>query len=130
MAVERIRERIMGDSDTRGSSDELPHGDAVDDFVERVRNSDLDDVIDRLILFGSVARSAHGVDSDIDVMAIVETDTDVHTIEESLRDLAYDTMLDHEVVLSIHAVSRSTFEQRANHPFFETVTSEGQAIYG
>lgn len=130
MADELESERVMGDSDTRGSNEELPHGEAVEDFVEQVRRSDLDDAIDRLILFGSVARSAHGIESDIDVLAIVDTDVDVHQVEESLRDIAYDTMLDHGVVVSIHAVSRSTFERRSNHPFFETVASEGHAIYG
>lgn len=102
---------------------------AVDDFVERVADADLDSV-DRLILFGSVARTTHAADSDVDVLAVTDTAADVEQVEETLRDIAYDTMLEHGMVFSIHAVTRSTFDSRADHPFFQTVTDEGKAIYG
>lgn len=108
---------------------DLPHQDAVDDFVERVRDGDLDG-LQRLVLFGSVARATHTSESDVDVLAVVDTDADKHVVEETLRDLAYDTMLQYGTVFSIHAVSESTLDQRADHPFFQHVLDEGQAIYG
>lgn len=109
--------------------DDGPHEEAVVDFVERVDAATIDG-LSQLILFGSVARRSHSADSDVDVLAIVDAAADKHAIEETLRDLAYDTMLDQGVVFSIHAVSESTFEQRSDHPFFETVAAEGHLIYG
>lgn len=119
----------MSERDTDASVDELPHEAAVEDFVDRVANADIEGV-ERLILFGSVAKTTHTPESDVDVLAVVDNAADVHTVEESLRDIAYDTMLDHGVVFSIHAVTKATFEQRADHPFFQTVSNEGTSIYG
>lgn len=118
----------MSDPNTP-DSDDAPHEAAVAEFVDRVDAADIDGLA-KLILFGSVARRSYGADSDVDVLAIVKPAADEQAIEETLRDLAYDTMLDQGVVFSIHAVSESTFERRADHPFFETVAAEGRAIYG
>lgn len=106
----------------------LPHGDAVDAFVDRVEAADIE-AIERLLLFGSVARAAHGPDSDIDVLAIVDDEEDAPDVEERLRDLAYDVMLARGPAFSIHAVSESTAERRADHPFFRSVFDEGRPIY-
>lgn len=118
----------MSEKDTT-RTDVGPHEAAVTDFVERVEAADIDG-LSQLILFGSVARRSYTADSDVDVLAIVDTAADEHAIEETLRDLAYDTMLERGVVFSIHAVTESTYERRSDHPFFETVTAEGHSIYG
>lgn len=107
----------------------LPHGDAVDDFVERVDAADLPEV-QRLILFGSVAQTRHTADSDIDVLAVLDDDADVRVVEERLRDIAYDVLLERDVVISIHAMTESAFEGRSEHPFVQTVRSEGEIVYG
>lgn len=118
----------MSEKDTT-RTDVGPHEAAITDFVERVGEADIDG-LSRLILFGSVARRSYTADSDVDVLAVVDTAADEHAIEETLRDRAYDTMLDRGVVFSIHAVTESTYERRADHPFFETVAAKGQPIYG
>lgn len=107
----------------------LPHRDAIDDFVEELERRDLS-TVQRLVLFGSVVRADHSVDSDIDVLAVLDDSADVSAVEERLRDIAYDVTLDRGVAFSIHAVSESTLERREGHPFFENVLAEGRAIYG
>lgn len=102
---------------------------AIEDFLERVQDADLK-AVDQLILFGSVARANHTPESDIDVLAVLDADADKPALEERLRDIAYDVMLEHGTVFSIHAVTESTLEHRSDHPFFRTVLSEGRAIYG
>lgn len=107
----------------------LPHEDAVTDFVDRVRSAELDDV-ERLVLFGSVARARHTSNSDIDILAVLASGTDERALEERLRDLAYDTMLEYGTAVSVHAVTEDTLDERGNHPFFSTVLDHGRAIYG
>lgn len=107
----------------------LPHRNAVDAFVGRVEDEDID-AVQRIYLFGSVAHGVHRADSDVDIFAVVDDSADVSDVEERLRDVAYDVMLERGAVFSIHAVSESTLEQRGDHPFFRTVLDEGQAVYG
>lgn len=52
--------------DTIMASTALPHDEAVTAFVEGVETADIS-ALQRLVLFGSVARSTHGSDSDIDI---------------------------------------------------------------
>lgn len=105
------------------------HEAALDDFVERVEAGNLPSVR-QLFVFGSVARGTHSADSDVDVLAILDADADVTEMEERLRDLAYDVMLDHGTVFSIHGVTQSTLDSRSDHPFFQRVEAEGRPIYG
>lgn len=105
------------------------HETAVDAFVDAVEDAELDDV-QRLVLFGSVARGTHRSDSDVDVLAVLATDADVPATEERLRDLAYDVMLDHGAVFSIHGIAEPDLADRSEHPFFDRVRAEGRTIYG
>lgn len=104
------------------------HEDAVETFRSRVAAADVP--VQKLILFGSVARTTHTPESDVDVLAVLDDDVDVSVVEEQLRDIAYDVMLEHGTVFSIHAVTESTLEGRENHPFFRNVLAEGEPIYG
>lgn len=110
-------------------SESPQHERALDDFVERVETANLPSVR-RLLVFGSVARGTHSVDSDIDVLAVLEEGADVPAVEETLRDVAYDVMLDHGTVFSIHGVTEDRLDGRSDHPFFQRVTAEGRPIYG
>lgn len=111
------------------SSTALPHDRAVESFVDRVEAADLYG-LRRLILFGSVARSTHGDGSDIDVLAVLNDEADEMAVEERLRDIAYDVMLERGTVFSIHGVTESTLERRADHPFFKRALADGERIYG
>lgn len=107
----------------------LPHDRAVADFVDSVEAADIP-ALRRLVLFGSVARSTHTDDSDVDVLAVVGDGADEPAVEERLRDLAYEVMLEHGTAFSIHGVAESTLERRSDHPFFHRVLAEGRRIYG
>jgi predicted nucleotidyltransferase len=110
------------------ASTALPQEDAVAVFVERVAVTELSG-LSRLVLFGSVARGVHSSDSDIDILAVTDSATATPVVEERLRDLAYDVMLERGTVFSIHAVDESTRQQRSAHQFFKQVRAEGRTIY-
>lgn len=111
------------------SPDSQAHQDAVDAFVDRLEGADVPG-LQRVVLFGSVARGTHSPESDVDVLAVLDDATDAPAVEERLRDLAYDVMLEHGTVFSVHAVTETTMERRSNHPFFQNVLPDGRAIYG
>lgn len=106
----------------------LPHEDAVSAFVERVEDAGIP-AVQRLVLFGSVARATQDSDSDIDILAVID-DADERAIEAQLRDIAYDVLLDYGAAFSIHGVTESTLDDRSDHPFFRRAISDGAAIYG
>lgn len=94
----------------------LPHESAVEDFAERIDVGDFPSV-QRLVLFGSVARATHVSESDIDVLAVLDDGTDLSSVKERFRDRAYDVMLEYGTPVSIHAVPRADLERRSDHPF-------------
>lgn len=110
-------------------SSTLPHEAALADLAERVRAADPADV-QRVVVFGSVARADHDSTSDLDLLVVVAETADRAAVEERIRDLAYDVMLEHGVAISIHGVSETTLAQRGDHPFFARVREEGETIYG
>lgn len=110
------------------SSDENGiHEAAVKDFVGRVEEQGTKGV-ESIYLFGSVARGeARGRDSDADLFVVLSDDVDRTTTQRTLRDIAYEVLLDRDIVVSVRTQSRSRFEARRDHPFNETVLSEGIA---
>lgn len=111
------------------STDGPRHEDAVDAFTNRLETA-APHGVDKVIVFGSVARGTHGTDSDIDVLAVIDDSAAVLEVEEELRDIAFDLMLEFGTVFSIHAVTESTLDDRSGHPFFQNVLPDGQSIYG
>lgn len=104
------------------------HGHAVEELQGRLQSADLPG-LERLILFGSVARRDHHEDSDVDALAVIDDDAPAETAEQ-IRDIAYDVMLETGTVISVQVVHAARFADRADHPFFRRVRSEGTPIYG
>jgi uncharacterized protein (UPF0332 family) len=65
---------------------------ALDDFVARVKESEIGDNIAKLILYGSVLRGDAHEESDIDVLVIATGD--LQQVDETCGDIAFDVMLD------------------------------------
>ena len=66
------------------------------------------------MLFGSTARGdASGIDSDVDLLAIVADDGDRLSVADELRDIAYDVMLEFGPVVEVYVPSHREFEAGA-----------------
>lgn len=102
------------------------HQEATTAFVERVRDR-LDDTIDTLYLFGSVARHTATADSDVDVFAVITDDTDYVTVDDQLLDIAYDVQIEYGVRVEVHSSRASEFAVRRKRgdPLVRTVVEEG-----
>lgn len=106
---------------------ETPHASAAAAFVRRVSGRIPE--LESLILFGSTARGeAAGLDSDVDFLAVASDASDESAIENELKDVAYDVMLEHGPVVEVHLISRSTFEQRRDHPFVRQIVRDRNVL--
>lgn len=81
--------------------------DAAEAFVDRARSHHGYEIT-KLYLFGSTVRGeAHGRASDVDVLLILNDDTDRDATASSLRDIAYDVMLEYGPVVEPHILSET-----------------------
>lgn len=78
------------------------------------------------ILFGSYARGEAQLDSDIDVMILVDAPReDISTKTWEIGDVAANILLNEGVVVSPIVENRSYFQQNAYLPLFQNIMREG-----
>lgn len=116
---------LMSGRDEASAPEGASHRQAAAAFARRVRRQV--DGIKTLTLFGSTARDdASGLSSDVDFLAVVTDDAACAGVEERLRDIAYDVMVEHGPVVEVHVLPASEFERRRDHPFFRRALREGE----
>jgi uncharacterized protein len=100
---------------------------AVDTFVHRLESA-YGSRVRSVILFGSKARGDFGPDSDIDVLVSLADDDP--ELRWQVQLLAARISLDHDLLLSVRAVSRSQWNKLASlrTPLYRAVTTEGIAL--
>ncbi len=90
------------------------------------------DMLNRIILFGSYARGNCTEESDIDIMIVLDGDTDeVKRLRGVTAEMASDISLDQDVFLSIMLRDRKHFEDNLDFlPFYQNIIKEGIVVYG
>jgi predicted nucleotidyltransferase len=87
--------------------------------------------LQKLLVFGSVARGTDGPDSDIDVLVVLDH-TDVPQtwrLEKKLRDIAFPVELEHDVVFDLKlALKEDLLHVKGHTPFMENVFGEGVTV--
>ena len=119
----------ISDETARQTLPEDAHAAAAEVFVDRAR-SEHGDVITELYVFGSTIRGeASNRSSDVDVLIVFDDDTDRDAVADSLRDIAYDVMLEYGPLVELHILDESTFERhrQEGNPFVRNVLSEGHS---
>lgn len=81
----------------------------------------------KLILFGSRARGEASVNSDYDLLLVIDNPS-FAIIEEVIDEVAVDFLLQHNVVLSFIYVSEQEFEQQIYDPLLMNVRREGVVV--
>ena len=86
--------------------------------------------VERFIVFGSRARGDAPVDSDLDLIALVDKKTP--EIEKALDDVAYEVMWDNDFnpIISLKVFSKASFESAVARDlsFYKNVDSHGIAV--
>lgn len=84
--------------------------------------------VNRIILYGSVARGTQTDESDVDIAVIVKSYTkDMH---EQMTDLIVDLELEYDKVLSVLLIDYDRFKEWENvMPFYKNVKKDGVVLW-
>ena len=98
---------------------------ALAEFVKRIRQTLSQHILD-VRLFGSEARGEATVESDIDVLIIVQPDNQRVRLEDRIIDIAFDVNLAFGVYISPRVVTPAILADpiRRETPFLKNVTRE------
>lgn len=86
----------------------------------------------KVILYGSYARGDFKMDSDVDIMILLDmSDVDLKAYSQQLSYMTYDFNLDNDLDIKPIAKSEEHFNKWVvSHPFYANVNKEGGVLYG
>jgi predicted nucleotidyltransferase len=79
--------------------------------------------LERLVLFGSVARGEHTQESDVDVLVVL----DDRSLKEQVFEISYDVMLEDDVYISPKVLDNDQFESLKDSSFGKSIQEEMEA---
>ncbi|KZX14948.1 nucleotidyltransferase domain-containing protein [Methanobrevibacter filiformis] len=84
--------------------------------------------IEKIILYGSVARNEDKKDSDIDILIVTSNIDDDLKIRDNIYSKTFDTLLETGENLSVHFVHKEHYNTHLNFPFYINIEKEGILI--
>lgn len=87
--------------------------------------------LDRIILYGSLARGEDTADSDIDLMILVQlSDEEIKAYMSAVASLSFDMEMEYDVILSPIIKNTDQFMDWADTvPFYRNVMEEGVELF-
>lgn len=103
------------------------HRAVIEEFKRRIEQRHPHELI-RLVVFGSQARGEATTDSDIDILAVVNSQD--WELGDVIRDLGYELEIEHGLVLSIQVMSQQRYGERValGSTFLKNIEREGLAV--
>ena len=87
-------------------------------FAKKIKNEH----INKIVLFGSVARKKDTEDSDIDILIIAD---DEEEIEDYVSEEVIDILLTDKQYISAHIMSQQHYDKTKNFSFIKNVIKDG-----
>ncbi|MDR3290557.1 MAG: nucleotidyltransferase domain-containing protein [Methanobrevibacter sp.] len=84
--------------------------------------------IEKIILFGSVARNDDKKDSDIDILIITQNIDDELNLEDDIADKVFDILIETKEYLSVKFIPKKHYEEHSNFSFYLNVKKDGVVI--
>lgn len=92
----------------------------------------LADKIYKIILYGSYARGDFDLESDVDIMIILDcSPEEIKAYRKEISRIASRISLANDIEVSLLLIDKASFEERLHIlPFYQNVQREGIALYG
>ncbi|MDR0911819.1 MAG: nucleotidyltransferase domain-containing protein [Methanobrevibacter sp.] len=84
--------------------------------------------IEKIILYGSVARGDDNTDSDIDILIITENDDDEIKLSKNIYKTAFDFLLKTGEFISPKIFSKNHYKKYKHFSFYSNIDKEGVEI--
>ncbi|WP_409200197.1 nucleotidyltransferase domain-containing protein [Methanobrevibacter sp. DSM 116169] len=84
--------------------------------------------IEKVILFGSVAREEDGDESDIDILIITKNEKDDFKFEDEIYSIAFDKLLETGEYLSVKIISLQHYKKYKHFSFYKNIEKDGVLI--
>jgi len=96
-----------------------------------VRNLMQEDLVE-MVLYGSCARGDYTEDSDIDIALLTKSDRlEVKKYDEKLAAIATELAMKHFAIVNFVCLPYEEFEEKkAWYPYFRSIATEGEVLYG
>ncbi|MDR0912573.1 MAG: nucleotidyltransferase domain-containing protein [Methanobrevibacter sp.] len=91
------------------------------DFAKSLNHSE----IEKIILFGSVARGEDNEDSDIDILIVVPDSSNFEDSRSKIHGHVVDFILNENAVISPFIIQHKHYIENKNNSFYTTVEKEG-----
>ena len=84
--------------------------------------------IEKIILYGSVARDEDKKDSDIDILIITSNIDDDLKIEDDVYGKTFDMLLETGEYISVQIIHHEHYKTHSNFPFYANIEKDGVLI--
>ncbi|MBO5424367.1 MAG: nucleotidyltransferase domain-containing protein [Lachnospiraceae bacterium] len=100
-------------------------------YVDKIKDI-FGEHLKRIILYGSYARGDYHLDSDVDIMILLDiSDGDIKTYFDELNDATFNFNMDNDLDIKPIAKSEEHFKKWVDeYPFYANVQKEGVDLYG
>ncbi|NGM70112.1 hypothetical protein G6M89_14030 [Natronolimnobius sp. AArcel1] len=124
-----MRDSALREDTTPTGTTAESDGDVAAAFATRAQ-ADHDDVIDQLVAFGDAIRDNRGVHAAVELLVVLETETDeaLEEHEQQLEALAETVGIEHDTVVELYVLPADRVESASDHPFI-TDALEGGEVY-
>jgi predicted nucleotidyltransferase len=98
--------------------------------IENVIRTAFGSKVIKIILFGSYARGDHNIESDVDILVLVN-DNDLRKYRKDRVKIITEFLEFHNLLLSIRIINAANFSTYKDViPFYRNVMSQGITLYG
>lgn len=101
------------------------HEQAFEAFADRLTEECGDD-IERIILYGSVARGETREDSDVDVLVVIKDASVRERVRDRASTIGFDVMIEYDVVISKQIMTEDEYDAQKDSSYLSTVRQDGR----